>query len=107
MKCRVLVVAEAEEDVFDIYRYVLRVDGRERTDHVLRKVEETCRGLAEMPRRGHSPPELEHVGVRGYREVHFEPYRVIYEVTGRKVVVHCVLDGRRAVQEVLERRLLR
>ena len=43
----------------------------------------------------------------GYREVHFKPYRIIYEIVGRKVFIHCVLDGRRAVQELLERRLLR
>ncbi len=31
----------------------------------------------------------------------------IYQIVGRKVFIHCVLEGRRAVQEVLERRLLR
>ncbi len=40
-------------------------------------------------------------------QVHFKPYRIIYQVAGRKVLIHCVLDGRRAVQEILERRLLR
>jgi toxin ParE1/3/4 len=107
MRYQVLVAAEAEEDIFDIYRYVLRADGPARANYVLRKLRESCRSLANMPRRGHCPPELEHVGVRGYREVHFKPYRIIYEIVGRKVLIHCVLDGRRAVQETLERRLLR
>jgi len=107
MRYQVLVVAEAEEDIFDIYRYVLIADGRDRADYVLQRLRRTCQSLAQMPRRGHSPPELEHVGVRGYREVHFKPYRIIYQVVGRKVFIHCVLDGRRAVQELLERRLLR
>jgi toxin ParE1/3/4 len=107
MKHQVLLVAEAEEDIFEIYRYVLRADGRDRADYVLRRLQETCRSLAEMPGRGHSPPELQRVGVHGYREVHFRPYRIIYQITGRKVFIHCVLDGRRAVQDLLERRLLR
>jgi len=107
MKHQVLVIAEAEEDIFDIYKYVLRADGRNRANHLLVKLQETCQSLAEMPRRGHSPPELERVGVRGYREIHFKPYRVIYQIVGRKVFIHCVLDGRRALQEILERRLLR
>ena len=107
MRHQVLVVAEAEEDIFDLYRYVLRADGRSRADHVLRRLQETCQSLAQMPHRGHNPPELERVGVRGYREVHFKPYRIIYQIVGRKVFIHCVLDGRRALQEVLERRLLR
>jgi toxin ParE1/3/4 len=107
MRYQVLVVADAEDDIFDIYRYVLSTDGRDRANYVLRKLQETCESLVQMPRRGHNPPELEHVGVRGYREIHFKPYRVIYQIVGRKVFVHCVLDGRRAVQAVLEHRLLR
>jgi len=107
MKHQVLVVAEAEEDIFDIYKYVLRADGRRRADHLLVKLQETCQSLAETPNRGHIPPELERVGVQGYREIHFKPYRIIYQIVGRKVFIHCVLDGRRSLQEILERRLLR
>ena len=107
MRYPVLVVAEAEEDIFDIYRYVLNADGRERADYVLGKLQETCETLRRMPRRGHIPPELERIGVPGYREIHFKPYRIIYEIRGKKVFVHCVLDGRRVVQDILEHRLLR
>ncbi len=107
MKHQVLVVAEGEEDIFDIYGYVLRTDGRSRADYVLRKLLETCQSLAELPLRGHSPPELERVGVHAFREVHFKPYRIIYQVARKKVLIHCILDGRRAVQDILERRLLR
>jgi toxin ParE1/3/4 len=107
MSFQVFLVAEAEEDVFDIYRYVLSGDGRGRADHVLAKLQETCESLSQMPNKGHIPPELERIGVRGYREVHFKPYRIIYQIVDKKVFIHCVLDGRRALQDVLERRLLR
>ena len=107
MKYQVLVVAEAEEDIFEIYKYVLRADGRSRADHLLVRLQETCQSLAETPNRGHIPPELERVGVRAYREIHFKPYRIIYQTVGKKVFIHCVLDGRRSLQEILERRLLR
>ena len=107
MKFQVLVIAEAEEDIFEIYKYVLRADGRNRADHLLLKLQETCQSLAETPNRGHIPPELERVGVRAYREIHFKPYRIIYQIVGKKVFIHCVLDGRRSLQEILECRLLR
>lgn len=107
MKYRVLVVAQAEEDIFDIYKYVLRADGRNRADYLLRRLQQRCESLASMPNRGHSPPELKRVGVRAFREIHFKPYRIIYQITGRKVFIHCVLDGRRVLQDILERRLLR
>lgn len=107
MSFQVFLAAEAEEDVFDIYRYVLAEDGRDRADHVLAKLQEACQSLAEMPSKGHVPPELDRIGVHSYREVHFKPYRIIYQIVDKRVFVHCVLDGRRALQEVLERRLLR
>jgi toxin ParE1/3/4 len=107
MRHQVLLTAEAEEDILDIYKYVLRADGRDRADHVLGKLREACHDLIEMPRRGHVPPELERIGMRSYLEIHFKPYRIFYQIAGRRVFVHCVLDGRRALQEVLERRLLR
>jgi len=103
----VFLTAQAEEDVFDIYRYVLAADGQDRADHVLSKLQETCRIPAGMPRKGHIPPELERIGVRGFFEIHFKPYRIICQMVDKNVFVHCVLDGRRALQDVLERRLLR
>jgi len=107
MNYQVLVVADAEEDIFGIYKYVLKANGCNRADHLLHKIQEACQSLAQSPNRGHIPPELERIGVRGYREIHFKPYRIIYQIVGRKVFIHCVLDGRRSLQEILEIRLLR
>jgi toxin ParE1/3/4 len=107
MKYQVLLTAEAEEDVFDIYRYVLSGEGRDRADQVLARLQETCESLSQMPNKDHIAPELERIGVRGYREVLFKPYRIIYQIVDKRVFIHCVLDGRRALQDVLERRLLR
>jgi toxin ParE1/3/4 len=75
--------------------------------YLLDELETLCAHLSSLAHRGHVPPELERVAVTAYREVHFKPYRVIYEVVGKVVFVHCVLDGRRDMQSLLERRLLR
>jgi toxin ParE1/3/4 len=76
-------------------------------DALLAPIERVCAGLARFPLRGHVPPELERIGVFEFREVHARPYRIIYEIVGRAVHVHAVLDGRRALQDLLARRLLR
>ena len=107
MSHQVFLAAEAEEDIFDIYRYVLAGDGRDRADHVLAKLQETCQSLSRMPGKGHIPPLLERIGVRGFLEIHFKPYRIMCQIVDKKVFIHGVLDGRRALQDVLERRLLR
>jgi len=107
MNFQVFLTAEAEADIFDIYRYVLAGDGRDRANHVLAELQETCQSLSQMPGKGHIPPELERIGVRSLLEIHFEPYRIMYQIVDKRVFIHCVLDGRRALQDVLERRLLR
>ncbi len=52
------------------------------------------------------PPELAALGIRAYREVFFKPYRLIYRVEKRRVVVFLIADGRRDMQSLLARRLL-
>jgi len=104
---RVRLAEDAEQDLIDIYRYVALHDSVEKAVYVLDQLESLCSRLTELPERGHVPPELDRIGVTNYREVHFKPYRVIYEVIRQDVFIHCVLDGRRDMQSLLERRLLR
>jgi toxin ParE1/3/4 len=107
MRFDVLLSTDAEQDIEDIYRYIREHDGIANADHVLAGVEDACRKLVTLAQRGNVPKELLRLGIREYREVHFKPYRVIYRVMDRTVVVYCVLDGRRDMQSLLQHRLLR
>ena len=66
----------------------------------------TTEQLAIMPERGSYPRELLDLGIKDYRQVVFKPYRLIYRVMGRDVVVFVIADGRRDMQSLLTRRLL-
>jgi toxin ParE1/3/4 len=44
--------------------------------------------------------------IKEYRQVFFKPYRLIYRVVARDVVVFVIADGRRDMQSLLARRLL-
>ena len=104
---RVRIIEDAEHDLIDIYHYVAQNDSPEKAACVLEQLESLCLRLIEIPHHGHIPPELDRIGVTTYREVHFKPYRIIYEVIGQDVFIHSVLDGRRDIVSLLERRLLR
>ena len=104
---RVRLAEDAEQDLIDIFRYIALHDSVEKADYVLAQLEALCSRLTELPERGHVPPELDRIGVTNYREVYFKPYRVIYEVIRRDVFIHCVLDGRRDIPSLLQRRLIR
>jgi toxin ParE1/3/4 len=74
---------------------------------VLAALETACRRLGTLPQRGAVPKELGALGIAEFHEVHSGPYRTIYRIMGPQVVVYCVLDGRRDMQSLLHRRLVR
>ncbi|HKJ81824.1 MAG TPA: type II toxin-antitoxin system RelE/ParE family toxin [Ignavibacteriaceae bacterium] len=107
MSYKLLIDPLAKTDIIDIYNYVAENDSIENAKKLLSNLETTYLKLENLPTRGHIPPELRNTGIRRYREIHFKPYRIIYEIINNVVYVHCILDGRRNMQEILANRLLR
>lgn len=102
----VLLTEDARRDLEEIYDYIGEHDAPAKADYVLNHIETVLEGLARFPARGSYPTELLALGIREYRETLFKPYRVIYRVTGRRVYVYLIADGRRDMQTLLTRRLL-
>lgn len=63
-------------------------------------------GLAQSPEQGSYPRELVALGIKDYRQTMFKPYRAIYRVLNRQVVIYLIVDGRRDLWSLLARRLL-
>ena len=97
----------AEDDLVEIYKYVATNESMERADKLYSLLKKACKGFALFALRGHIPPELLEVGVVEYREIHYKPYRIFYSVEKKMVNVHCVLDGRRDIETILQERSLR
>ena len=97
----------AKQDLFEIYTYVKDKGYPLNAQKLFSELKNTCNSLSEMPERGHILEELERVGVLDYREIHLKVYRIIYQIIGPDVYIHSILDGRRDIKEILERRILR
>ncbi len=106
MRYKVLLTAGAESDLDDLHRYIAEHDAPDRADYVLDRLMEVAGSLANFPERGSHPQELLALGIREYRQSFFKPYRVIYRVIGKQVIIYVIADGRRDVQSLLSRRLL-
>lgn len=106
-KVNVQLDIDAEDDFFEIYRYVALTDSIGQADQLFDSLKRSCLSLRTPPLRGNIPPELQDVGVSQFREIRFKPYRVMYSIDRTTVTVHSILDGRRDMQTLLEERLLR
>lgn len=107
MKYKVRIDPQAKQDLKEIFIYIAMNDGIEIANKILDGLENTYYKLEEYPQRGHIPPELLTTGIKKYLEIHYKPYRIIYEIENNLVYVHVVLDGRRNIKEILSDRLFR
>jgi toxin ParE1/3/4 len=106
MPFEVFLTADAATDLEELYHYIALHDVLGKAEQVLTKIEKTFSSLSESPQRGAYPKELLALGIHDYREIFFKPYRLIYRVIGHSVYVLLIVDGRRDMQALLQRRLL-
>ena len=106
MPFQVYLTDDATRDLEELYNYIELHDVPAKAEYVLEKISKGFISLSENPQRGTCPKELLAVGLREYREISFKPYRIIYRVLGENVYVLLIVDGRRDMQALLQRRLL-
>lgn len=106
MSFSVLLTDDAARDLDELCDYIDQHDVPGKAEYVLEQIDKVFNSLSENPRRGVYPGDLLSIGIREYREIFFKPYRIIYRIIEKKVVVLVVVDGRRNLQEILQRRLL-
>ena len=107
MAPKVRLTVEAEEDLFDIWRFVANNDSPAKANTLLDNLETACHSLSKAPNKGYVPKELRRVDIFEFHEIHYKPYRILYEHDEKRVLIHAILDGRRDMESLLRSRLLR
>jgi toxin ParE1/3/4 len=98
MLYEVSLTKDAERDLEEIYLYI--------AEHDSERLVQATDALRTSPDRGSYVNELRSLGISEYRQILFRPYRLIYRVHAKQVVVYVVADGRRDMGSLLARRLL-
>ena len=106
MSYEVSLTKDAERDLEEIYFYIAEHDSRASADHVLERLVQATDALGNSPDRGSYVNELRSLGISEYRQIFFKPYRLIYRVHPKQVIVYIIADGRRDMGSLLARRLL-
>jgi toxin ParE1/3/4 len=106
MSHEVSLTKDAEGDLEDIYVYIAEHDSRASADHLLNRLVKATEALKTSPDRGSHVNELRSLGISDYRQIFFKPYRLIYRVHSKHVIIYVITDGRRDMGSLLARRLL-
>ena len=94
-----LLSPEAAQDITEIYEFIAQ-DNMDAAERVRVEILDAMRGLAEMPGKGHSRPDLTS------RAVLFWPmrsYQIIYRPAQQLEIV-AVLHGKRNIRRILKQR---
>ena len=95
----------AENDLIGIIDYIAE-DNPATARKNLRKIKDKAASLFHLPQKGRIVPELLEQGIAEYRELIVAPWRVIYKIEKKQVLVFSVLDARRNIEDILLRRLI-
>ena len=97
----------AQKDLRDIYTLVSEIRSIVAADQTIDTLIKKVELLKMFPERGHVSAELISLGHNEYKQIISKPYRIFYRVINKTVFIAAVLDGRRDIPTLLERRLLR
>ena len=107
VKFKVNLTSSAEDDLFETYKYIYFKDSAEVADKIYSGLKEKCFSLQEFQERGHVPKELSLFSINDFQEIIYNSFRIIYQIIDKEVFIHCVIDGRRDIQKLLQERLIR
>ena len=95
----------AENDLIGIIASITKADPAT-AKTVLRKIRDRVQSLYSFPEKGRIVPELFEQGIAEYHELVVMPWRVIYKIVNKTVLVLSVIDSRRNVEDILLRRMI-
>ncbi|MBN1948021.1 MAG: type II toxin-antitoxin system RelE/ParE family toxin [Bradymonadales bacterium] len=96
----------ASQDLEEIVTFIA-ADSPSNARRLAARMREKAASLQSHPARGRVVPELALFGFSTWREIVVKPYRLIYRADNERVVILAVLDGRREIEELLLKRLVR
>ncbi len=96
----------SKDDIKKIISYIAKNSPSD-AKNIFKEIENQVNHLLEDPERGRIVPELENQGILKYREMIFNPWRIVYTLEKEMVKILIIADGRRDLEDILYKRLIR
>jgi addiction module RelE/StbE family toxin len=95
----------AENDLKNIVEYIADDSRPPNALKIFKRIKQKASSLYTFPERGRIVPELRDQGILQYRELVISPWRILYRISEKSVLVLSVLDSRRNIEDILLNRL--
>ena len=102
----VLVSQFAQDDLEEITDYYFSLN-KKYVEKIIGQFENEILSLKENSKSGRIVPELEKQGILKYRQLILDNYRIVYEISIDKVIVHTIIDSRRNFEDLIIAKLSR
>ena len=94
----------AENDLKNIVEYIAD-DSPPNALKIFKRIKQKASILYTFPERGRIVPELRDQGILQYRELVISPWRILYRISEKSVLVLSVVDSRLNIEDILLKRL--
>ncbi len=105
MKYSIVWSPSAQFDLESILDYISS-DSMKPAQKQFKKIQSHCIKLGENPKAGRVIPELQHQNIKTYREIVVAPWRIMYKIDSKKIIVLAIIDSRRDIDDALLSRSL-
>ena len=101
----VVWVDSAKKELFEIIEYIAS-ENQTNAKNIYKSITKKANSLDSLPYKGRIVPELQKYNITLYREIIESPWRIIYRIHERNVVIMTILDGRRDVEDIIFEKII-
>jgi toxin ParE1/3/4 len=102
---KVVFVQAARADLRDLRRYIVAKFSGQTWLETRRAIEGAVAQIEAFPLKGHVPPELRDLGLTDTYQIICGLNRIVYQIDGKVIYLHLIVDTRRDLKAVLAQRL--
>jgi plasmid stabilization system protein ParE len=101
----VVWVDSAKAELFEIIEYIA-LENQLNAKNIYKNIKKKADSLSSFPQKGRIVPEFQQFEINLYREIIEFPWRIIYRIHDKNVVIMTILDGRRDIDDIIFKKII-
>jgi toxin ParE1/3/4 len=106
MKHEIIWSKDAGDELAEIISYIKYNTGKLTAEKIYTKIMNKVKQASENPEGRRIAPLLREFGINYIHQLNINPWIIFYKVTGKKMEIISIIDGRRNLEEILYKKIL-